>query len=125
MKPEELKSLHIDIERGIYELNGRDISNKGTYMNLIFEDGKWSLVTIENNLYSAHYHEDEESLEPSQITKPLKDNLIQLRVVPDGNGYRLFLDDKELHHVENYEFKSGNTPGTIELTVKLLAQYCN
>lgn len=53
MKPEELKSLHIDIEKGIYEVNGRDVSDKGTYMNLIFEDGSWSLMITENNFYSA------------------------------------------------------------------------
>lgn len=53
MIPEELKSLHIDIEKGIYEVNGRDVSDKGTYMNLIFEDGSWSLMITENNFYNA------------------------------------------------------------------------
>lgn len=53
MKNEKLKSLHIDVENGIYEVNGRDISNSGTYMNLVFENGEWSLMVSENSFYST------------------------------------------------------------------------
>ena len=60
MEQEKLKTLRIDIDKGIYEVNGRDISNIGTYMNLIFEDGNWSLMVTENKFYSALCHEIKE-----------------------------------------------------------------
>ena len=50
-------------------------------------------------------------------------NLIGLKVVPERNGQCLYLDDKKIHHVEDYEIKCGLTPGTAVLTVKLLVRY--
>nr|DAP78050.1 MAG TPA: hypothetical protein [Caudoviricetes sp.] len=56
MKIEELKSLHIDVEKNIYEVNGRDISQSGKYFNLVFEDGTWTLVVSEDTGYSTNAH---------------------------------------------------------------------
>lgn len=49
-----LKTVEIDVEQGIYKVNGRDISN-ATYLSLIF-DGVWSLEITENNVYSTSDH---------------------------------------------------------------------
>lgn len=53
MKEETLKSLHIDVENGIYEVNGRDISKSGKYLNLVFENGAWSLMISEDTIYTT------------------------------------------------------------------------
>lgn len=55
MMEEQLKTLHLDIEKGIYELNGRDIS-KSSYLNLIFDNGDWSLMITEDSVYSTSDH---------------------------------------------------------------------
>ncbi len=38
-KYEKFKSIHIDIEKGIYEVNGRDISESGCALSLKYENG--------------------------------------------------------------------------------------
>ena len=50
---EKLKSIHIDVEKGIYEVNGRDVSETGKYLQLTFENGQWSLVITEDTIYSS------------------------------------------------------------------------
>lgn len=50
---EKLKSIHIDVEKGIYEVNGRDVSKTGKYLQLTFENGQWSLVITEDTIYSS------------------------------------------------------------------------
>lgn len=49
---EQLRTLVIDTEKGIYKVNGRTIS-KTEYLNLVFENGVWSLVIKENSFYTA------------------------------------------------------------------------
>lgn len=56
MKMERLASLHIDVKKDIYEVNGRDISQSGKYLNLVFEDGTWTLVVSEDTGYSTNAH---------------------------------------------------------------------
>lgn len=56
MVKEKLKSLYIDTEKEIYEVNGRDISKSGKYMNLTFENGEWSLVITEDTLFTTGDH---------------------------------------------------------------------
>lgn len=51
-KVEKFHSLNIDIEKGIYQVNGRDISESGKYLNLNFEDGEWSLMITEDTVYT-------------------------------------------------------------------------
>lgn len=53
MNKEELKTLEIDMDRNIFKVNGRDISNSGHYMSLTFEHGTWSLMITEDTLYST------------------------------------------------------------------------
>lgn len=55
-KIEKLSSLHIDVEKGIYEVNGRDISKSGKYLNLTFENGEWSLMITEDGFFSTSDH---------------------------------------------------------------------
>lgn len=59
-----LKTVEIDVEQGIYKVNGRDISN-ATYLSLIF-DGVWSLEITENNVYSTISHNQHERVEKFQ-----------------------------------------------------------
>lgn len=49
---EQLKTLEIDIEKGIYKVNGRDISHTGQFLKLTYEEGIWSLVIKETSLYT-------------------------------------------------------------------------
>ena len=44
---ENFKSIHIDLENGVYELNGRDISEICYDLELRFHNGKWSLTVKE------------------------------------------------------------------------------
>lgn len=55
-KIEKLESLCIDVEKGIYKVNGRDVSKSGKYLNLIFEDGNWSLIISEDTFYNTSDH---------------------------------------------------------------------
>lgn len=56
MKMEKLDSLYIDVKEDIYEVNGRDISQSGKYLNLVFKDGAWTLVISEDTAYSTSAH---------------------------------------------------------------------
>lgn len=53
---EKLKTLHIDVDKGIYELNGRDISKTGTRLLLLYENGEWSLELDETSSYHTSDH---------------------------------------------------------------------
>lgn len=50
---EILKSIHIDVDNGIFEVNGEDISADTSYLNLIFEAGVWSLVITRDTVYAS------------------------------------------------------------------------
>lgn len=56
MHSEELKTLEIDMDRNVFKVNGRDISNSGKYMSLTFEHGTWSLMITEDKFYSTSDH---------------------------------------------------------------------
>ena len=51
----EFRSVNIDLEKGIYEVNGKDISKSGKELHLCFEDGSWSLVVSEETIYSSDH----------------------------------------------------------------------
>ena len=51
----EFRSVNIDLEKGIYEVNGRDISKSGKELHLCFEYGSWSLVVSEETIYSSDH----------------------------------------------------------------------
>lgn len=53
-KIEKFESLHIDINKGIYEVNGRDVSKSGKNMKLTFEDGKWTLEISEDSFFTSN-----------------------------------------------------------------------
>lgn len=53
---EELKTFHIDVDKGIYEVNGKDISKTVTRLQLTYENGKWSLELDETSVYSTRDH---------------------------------------------------------------------
>lgn len=53
-KHEELKTLTIDVEKGIYEVNGRDISGSAREFCLEFKDGHWLLEITEDRLYATN-----------------------------------------------------------------------
>lgn len=48
---------------------------------------------------------------------------MQLQIKPVEGGYALWLDDKRLHHVENYKIESSPFGTRAELSLKLLVQY--
>lgn len=55
MKVRKLESVHIDMRDGIghVEVNGENISSNGSYLNLTFENGEWSLMTTKDEIYST------------------------------------------------------------------------
>ena len=58
----KLESVRIDVKNGIghVEVNGNDISSNGSYLNLTFENGEWSLMTTRDEVYSTSDREVEE-----------------------------------------------------------------
>lgn len=54
-----------------------------------------------------------------------KEELIKLKVVTEENGYSIFMDEKKMHHVENYKIEKATLPGTAKLTLEMLVQYPN
>ena len=52
-KQDVFHSLEINIKKGIYKVNGRDISESGKELHLDFSDGQWSLVITEDTIYSS------------------------------------------------------------------------
>lgn len=53
MKTETLKSLQIDVEKGIYMLNGENISDCVDEFNLTFENGIWGLTIRKRVIYES------------------------------------------------------------------------
>ena len=54
-RKEAFSSLVIDIDKGIYEVNGRDISKSGKELHLDFKDGEWSLAITEDVIFSSDH----------------------------------------------------------------------
>lgn len=48
---EALKTVEIDTEKGIYKINGTDISKVCSKFTLSFEHGRWALETEESKRY--------------------------------------------------------------------------
>lgn len=59
---QKLESLHIDLESEIakVEVNGKDISAIGSYLNLTFENGDWSLMIKKDEFYTTSNHNSKE-----------------------------------------------------------------
>lgn len=49
----QLETLTLDVEKGICELNGIDISKNTSELHLDFEHGKWQLTTTRTTTYIA------------------------------------------------------------------------
>lgn len=54
MKKEVLQSLVIDVERGVYQLNGVNIGDNTSELHLDFENGEWSLQVTQDQTYETH-----------------------------------------------------------------------
>lgn len=50
---EELKSIIIDLENGIYKLNGKDIGSTVSELHLDFEKGQWMLTATVKTSYTV------------------------------------------------------------------------
>lgn len=53
MKIEKLKSIVIDTEKGIFEVNGKDISGSSSHLRLEFEGAIGTLEVEEHRLYTT------------------------------------------------------------------------
>ncbi len=55
MGVKKLETLKISMEKGKakVEVNGEDISSYGSYLNLTFENGEWSLMTTRDSFYCS------------------------------------------------------------------------
>lgn len=51
----KLKSLKVNMKNGVakVEVNGENISPNGSYLNLTFENGEWSLMVSKDEVYST------------------------------------------------------------------------
>ena len=49
-----------------------------------------------------------------------KNELVHLRVVPEKIGFAMYLDEKYIHHIENYNIEQSNLPGTAKFKIKML-----
>ena len=49
--------------------------------------------------------------------------IMNLAVVKTLNGEKLILDGKEINHVASYLIESTDISGTVELTIRMLANY--
>lgn len=52
-KKEVLQSLVIDVERGVYLLNGVNIGDNTSKLHLDFENGEWSLRVTQDQTYET------------------------------------------------------------------------
>lgn len=52
MKKEKFVSIHIDREKGIYEINGEEKRNISR-LELEFKNGEWSLMITEDKFYNT------------------------------------------------------------------------
>lgn len=46
-------------------------------------------------------------------------------VASDESSFEIWLDDKQIHHVKEYELKKVEKGNLVELTMKLLVKYPN
>lgn len=60
MRVEQFKSIHIDLQKGIFEVNGRDISKSGHKLSLECSNGEWTLVVSEDTLYTTNVRKTKE-----------------------------------------------------------------
>ena len=49
----ELKTLNLDIDKGICEVNVRDISKSTSELKMEFSEDHWSLVITEDTVYTS------------------------------------------------------------------------
>ena len=49
---EKFRSIHVDIKKGIYEINGEKIPDRCSEFSLEFKDGEWSLMITTSKLYT-------------------------------------------------------------------------
>lgn len=76
MMPERLKTLEINVEKGICRVNGKDISQTGEYLELRYENGVWSLVVKETELYVTR------DLPENQVKKDFKASVKKIGAEP-------------------------------------------
>lgn len=50
----KLKSVLIDVEKGIYEVNGKSIGSGCSELTLEFKEGEWSLALTRDFRYSTN-----------------------------------------------------------------------
>lgn len=50
---EKFRSINIDVEKGIYQVNGEDIGNNASRLKLEFEDGEWSLEVSRDSHFAT------------------------------------------------------------------------
>lgn len=65
---EEFKSIAIDLENGIYKLNGKDIGSTVSELHLDFEKGQWTLTTTVKAGYTASGREIENEKSGTKLT---------------------------------------------------------
>lgn len=61
-KNAQLKTLVVDIEKGICKLNGIDISKNTSELHLDFENGMWTLAVTQTTTHTANVHISTESV---------------------------------------------------------------
>ena len=52
-----------------------------------------------------------------------KSDLLHLRVIEEKNGCSIYLDDKKLHHVEDYKIEQSVLLGTAKVKLDVLVKF--
>lgn len=50
---EKFRSINIDVEKGIYQVNGEDMGSDTSRLKLEFEDGEWSLEVTRDHRFTT------------------------------------------------------------------------
>ena len=56
----KFKSIHVDTEKRIYEINGEKIPDRCSKLSLEFDNGEWLLLITTSNLYASSAQQDGE-----------------------------------------------------------------
>ncbi len=117
MESEKLESIHIDTKKGIYQLNGENIGDCVSELELRFEKGKWVLAIDKTLKYESQNCLSGVHVQERKRTK--------LRIEEDESTCSIFLNDTELTDVMNYKLEKSSASPLLNravLTVTMLVE---
>ncbi len=121
---EVIRSLEVDFDRDVLKVNGKVVTEQ-TLVYLPGPDG-WELSRLFNPDPSSQAKsviKVAAAKMSSSRDAEEKNELVHLRIVPEKIGFSMYLDEKYIHHIENYGIEQSDLPGTAKLKIEMLVQY--